>query len=320
MSAPLVAGQAALIRAAAPHLTPEDVEEQIRETSARPGDEPIARRVDAAASVRAFASAANPIDQTPNYVRQQYLDFLNRAPDAAGLQHWSQGLAACGTDAACVRAHRVNVSAAFFLSIEFQETGYFLYRLNQAAFGDLAGKPVPVRYEEFMPDAQQLSEGVVVGTDGWQQRLRGNRTAFKLDFTRRPRFLAEYPANMSPAAYVDKMASKAGLALTGAERDALLAIFAATPTELARAHVLERLADHPALVARELREAFVLMQYFGYLRRNPDDVGFGGQADPNFLGFNFWLQKLNENNGNYVSAEMVRAFIESIEYRQRFRS
>ena len=319
MASPLVAGQAALVRAAAPHLTPDQVEERIRDTSARPDSE-IDRRVDAAASVRAFAAAPNPIDETSTYVRQQYLDFLNRAPDADGLRHWSQGLAACGADADCVRAHRVNVSAAFFHSIEFQETGYFVYRMHKAAFGNLAGKPVPVRYEEFMPDSQQLSEGVVVGTPGWFLRLHGNRTAYRLDFTRRPRFLAEYPADMPPAAYVDKLASKAGLALTGPERADLLALFDGRPAELARAHVLERVADHPALVAREFREAFVLMQYFGYLRRDPDAVGFDGQPDPAFNGFGYWLGKLNEHDGDYARAEMVRAFIESIEYRQRFRS
>ncbi|PYS98607.1 MAG: hypothetical protein DMF65_10195 [Acidobacteria bacterium] len=60
------------------------------------------------------------------------------------------------------------------------------------------------------------------------------------------------------------------------------------------------------------------MQYFGYLRRNPDDVGFDGKPDPTFSGFNFWLSKLDQFNGNFVQAEMVKAFITSIEYRQRF--
>jgi hypothetical protein len=60
------------------------------------------------------------------------------------------------------------------------------------------------------------------------------------------------------------------------------------------------------------------MQYFGYLRRNPDDVGFDGNPDPNFLGFNFWLGKLNSFNGDFRAAEMVKAFITSIEYRRRY--
>ena len=60
------------------------------------------------------------------------------------------------------------------------------------------------------------------------------------------------------------------------------------------------------------------MQYFGYLRRNPDDPDFQNNPDPQFLGYQFWLSKLDQFNGNYVEAEMVKAFITSIEYRQRF--
>jgi len=55
------------------------------------------------------------------------------------------------------------------------------------------------------------------------------------------------------------------------------------------------------------------MQYFGYLRRNPNS----GQ-DTDYTGYDYWLQKLIQFNGNYTAAEMVKAFIESTEYRQRF--
>ncbi|MEO7971239.1 MAG: hypothetical protein ABI698_08070 [bacterium] len=59
--------------------------------------------------------------------------------------------------------------------------------------------------------------------------------------------------------------------------------------------------------------AFVLMQYFGYLRRNPNDP-----QDTDYSGYDFWLTKLNEFNGNFVNADMVQAFIDSGEYRGRF--
>jgi hypothetical protein len=67
------------------------------------------------------------------------------------------------------------------------------------------------------------------------------------------------------------------------------------------------------LNTQEFNRAFVLMQYFGYLRRDPN----GGQ-DADYTGFDFWLTKLNQFNGNFVNAEMVKAFITSTEYRQRF--
>jgi len=55
------------------------------------------------------------------------------------------------------------------------------------------------------------------------------------------------------------------------------------------------------------------MQYFGYLRRNPNDP-----PDGNFNGFNFWVSKLNQFNGDFLQAEMVKAFLSSLEYRSRF--
>ena len=53
---------------------------------------------------------------------------------------------------------------------------------------------------------------------------------------------------------------------------------------------------------------FVMMEYFGYLRREPDEEGY-----------QFWLNKLNQFGGNFEQAEMVKAFIVSGEYRDRFR-
>ncbi|MBC7932912.1 MAG: hypothetical protein H7Z38_20305 [Rubrivivax sp.] len=76
---------------------------------------------------------------------------------------------------------------------------------------------------------------------------------------------------------------------------------------------MRAVVQDPTFTQKELNRAFVLMQYFGYLRRNPDDV-----PDSSFVGFDFWLSKLNEFDGNFVQAEMVKSFINSTEYRQRF--
>src|SRR5438552_787635 len=85
------------------------------------------------------APAGNPIDQTDFFVRQHYADFLNRTPDASGLAFWDNDINQCGADAACAQVHRINTSAAFFLSIEFQETGYLVERAYKTAFGDATG-------------------------------------------------------------------------------------------------------------------------------------------------------------------------------------
>jgi len=80
-------------------------------------------------------------------------------------------------------------------------------------------------------------------------------------------------------------------------------------------HFVERrhVAQAPDFVSREIPRAFVQMEYFGYLRRNPNDA-----PDSDFTGYNFWLNKLNAFNGDFFAAEMVKAFISSAEYRRRF--
>jgi probable HAF family extracellular repeat protein len=267
--------------------------------------------------------AGNPIDNSSDFVRQHYHDFLNREPDADGLAFWVSGIESCGSDAACREAKRINTSAAFFLSIEFQETGYFAYRAYKAAYGDatslgVEGTVPAVRLNEFLPDTRRIGEGVVVGPAGWDLKLEANKNAYMLEFVSRQRFTDAYPATMTPAAFVDALYTNAGVTPSAAERQAAIGEFGAAATSAdapARARALRRVAEHAALVQAELRRAFVLMQYYGYLRRNPDDAPEPGL---NFGGWNFWLGKLNEFNGDPVRAEMVKAFLDSAEYRNRF--
>ena len=160
---------------------------------------------------------------------------------------------------------------------------------------------------------------MVVGVGDWQQRLEQNKQEFAAAFVLRPRFLAAYPPTMTAEEFVGKLSQNAGSPLDSAERAQLVAELGQTPNDaVKRASVLRKVAEDQTLKDAEFRKAFVLMQYFGYLRRNPDDVGFDGQADPNFLGFHFWLGKLDDNHGDFRAAEMVRAFLDSIEYRRRF--
>ena len=258
----------------------------------------------------------NPVGDAQFFARQHYADFLNREPDPSGLQFWTNEIVSCGADAQCVEVKRINVSAAFFLSIEFQETGYFVHRLHKVAYNNLPGKPVPVRREEFVPDSQAIAQGIAVGIGDWQQQLEANKTAFVNVFTSRPRFTVAFPSGISAAEFVDTLNANASGALSQSERDALVAEL--NLNSKTRAQVLRAVAEDVDFVAAEKNRAFVLAQYFGYLRRNPDDVDFRGLPDPNFDGYNFWLSKLNQFNGNFVEAEMVEAFITSIEYRRRF--
>ncbi|HYY93844.1 MAG TPA: DUF4214 domain-containing protein, partial [Pyrinomonadaceae bacterium] len=258
------------------------------------------------------ASTSNASDATSFFVSRHYSDFLARDPDAAGLQFWTNDIESCGASTACREVHRVNVSAAFFLSIEFKETGFLVYRAYKASFGDLLGKPVPVTFQQLMTDAQRVGRNVVVNQGNWQQQLETNKQAFFLGWVQRPAFVARY-AGMSAAEFVDTLNQNTGGVLSADERNALVNQLGANNTTAGRAAVVRAVAENATLQQRETNKAFVLMQYFGYLRRNPDDA-----PDSDFNGYNSWLTKLNQFNGDFVQAEMVKAFITSIEYRQRF--
>jgi len=253
--------------------------------------------------------SSNPIDVPAPYVDQHYHDFLNREGDPNGLAFWTNEITSCGANAQCIEVKRINVSAAYFLSIEFQQTGYLVYRFYNAALNRPNGLP---RYLEFLHDTQRVGRGLVVGATGWEAQLEANKVAYANDFVASAEFIALYPLTQTPTQFVDALYAHAAITPTTAERQAAIDEFNTNPSG-AQARVLRRVADNQTLVNREFNRAFVLMQYFGYLRRNPDDA-----PDNDLSGFNFWLTKLNQFNGNFVNAEMVKAFINSGEYRHRF--
>jgi Calx-beta domain-containing protein/uncharacterized protein DUF4214 len=155
-----------------------------------------------------IATGPNPIDTAGFFVRLHYLDFLNREPDAAGLAFWTNEITSCGANQQCIELKRINVSAAFYISIEFQETGYLVHRIYKASYGDAAGTStfggahqlfVPVVHlNEFLPDTQRIGQGVIVGQAGWEQVLEGNKQAFCAEFVQRSRFASAFPSTMTP--------------------------------------------------------------------------------------------------------------------------
>jgi uncharacterized protein (TIGR03118 family) len=411
-------------------------------------------------------STANPVDDTAFFVRQHYLDFLSREPDASGYAFWQNEINSCGGDAQCIEVKRINVSAAFFLSIEFQNSGLAAYLTHRAAYGaNASGSPVAILYGNFMRDLQALNNGVVFGQPGADAQLEANKVAYYNEFVTRPEFVSKYPSTLTNDQYVDNLLTTANLSLTDvlvnvtnsqevpptnptttssarrpssygtarfnisatavvltatvnnidftgsqtadpndnitnahihagptvapgangpvvwgfigspfndnnpndavvipfvsgvganvsakwdppegngttlaaqldnlrngrayinfhttqfnggeirgnlpnvqAVRDALVAgLNGATET---RATVLRKVSELQFLKTREMNAAFVAMEYFGYLRRDPDTAGY-----------NFWFGKLNDFAGDFYQSEMVKAFISSSEYRQRF--
>jgi len=268
----------------------------------------------------------NPIDVANFFVHQHYIDFLGREPDPSGFGFWTNEINICGNNPQCIEVKRINVSAAFFLSIEFQQTGYLVERLYKAAYANANGTStfggahqlsVPiVRFNEFLPDTQKIGQGVIVGQTGWEIVLENNKQAFIAEFVQRSRFTTAYPTSLTPAQFVNTLFTNAGLPLSGTDYTQAINDFGGasnTANNIARASALRRVAENSTLQQQEFNRAFVLMQYFGYLRRNPNDA-----PDSDYTGYDFWLTKLNQFNGNFVNAEMVKAFITSGEYRQRF--
>jgi Tol biopolymer transport system component len=226
----------------------------------------------------------NPIDNIPFFIRQQYRDFLNREPDAPGFAGWQTILNNCAFgDTSC---DRIAVSSAFYRSPEFQERGYFVYRFYSVSFGR------PLHYAEFVPDLARVS--------GFQTpaELEASKVAFIADFMARPEFVNKYNA-LDSAAYVNTLVATAGVTIPNKQQlvDDLQA------GRKSRAQVLREIVESVQVYQKFFNEAFVVMEYFGYLHRDPDIL------------YLQWLDLLNRT-GDFRT--MVNGFVNSLEYRQRF--
>jgi hypothetical protein len=230
---------------------------------------------------------ANPLDSEEFFVRQQYLDFLDREPDQGGLEYWSDQLHQCNGDSACLRQKTNGVSAAFFMEREFQDTGFFVYRVYSAAFGTRPS------YSEFNRERSLIVDG---------QYKEVNKSTYIDGFVERADFKQRYPSTLNNEQFVNQLFDASQLYFNVLDRQAYINALAAGAT---RADVVRGVIDLSQFKDREYDRAFVLMQYFGYLRRDPDEGGY-----------QFWLNTLRSEPNNY--AGMVCAFITSAEYQRRF--
>jgi uncharacterized protein (TIGR03118 family) len=155
------------------------------------------------------APSTNIIDDAQFFVRQQYLDFLNREPDAAGLAFWTNEITSCGADAACIERKRISVSAAFFLSIEFQRTGLIAYLANKAALPNSITPP-GLLYGQFQRDTQQLQQNLVFGQPDFDAQLEANKQQYFNDFVNRPEFVAAF-GSATNTAFVDALLTNASI-------------------------------------------------------------------------------------------------------------
>jgi hypothetical protein len=279
-------------------------------------------------TVTGTAPPPNPIDGAHEFVRWQYKDFLRREPDLPGWAHWEGEITQCSnssfrlpgeTEAACVDRKRDNTSAAFFLSPEFSNMGYFVLRVYRGALGRMPRfGGANTTSDEFTRDATTVGQNIVQNDALVPSQINANKQAFVNAFVQRADFRSIYDG-LSNADYVDRLFQLTAVAPTVDERNALITE-AGAPN--GRASVLFKIVDGTNTIAgghlvfntrygkafydNLFNGAFVQMEYFGYLQRDPDPDGY-----------TFWLGKLNQF-GDWRNAEMVRAFIVSPEYRSRF--
>jgi hypothetical protein len=257
----------------------------------------IGNHTDAAFTGSSSGDNLNPLDTPEYFVRQQYLDVLGREPDEGGFNYWSDEILHCGPDSTCVDQRRRDVAASFFMAEEFQATGSYIYDMYK---GSLGRKPV---FSEYVLDRKQVIGGPA---------LAAQKAAFADGFVNRAEFVQKYESNTTAESFVDALlqnvqqSSQLDLA---SRRSALVNQYnAGANLSQSRSLVLRALADDAVLKDAEYNAAFVLTEYFGYLRRNPEPEGY-----------TFWLNVLNHGDvGNYRG--MVCSFITSTEYQQRFSS
>jgi subtilisin family serine protease len=231
---------------------------------------------------------ANQIDDISFFVRQHYLDFLNREPEQGGFDYWTGLLRGCNGDSNCLNGVRVEISSRFFAELEFQRTGYYVMRLYRASFGRFPN------YQEFTADRQLV------------QNNEASQRAFAAQFIQRNEFQAKYGA-LNNQNFVNLLYdTTAGAGSFAAERQAH--ITALTSGQKTRADVLHEVANLPIFAERTpiYNQAWVRMQYFGYLRR---DAEAQGEA--------YWINVINNQLPNNYQA-MICAFLNSAEYHGRF--
>jgi uncharacterized protein DUF4214 len=248
------------------------------------------------------------------FVFQQYVDFLLRMPDSGGFNDWLNVLNNCGPAKGGLgspeNCDRVHVSSGFFRSTEFTDNGYWIYRFYH---GPLGVRPLLAQWK---PDLRRLTGNQTA------QQLEASRAAFIADFMGRTAFTSIY-GGLTDAAhatqFITKLEEKAGVTLP-----ATTTTLPGQPPQFGRAELINKMATGQFTAGQTLRafieqkvvfdafffKAFVAMQYFGYLNRDPEDAGY-----------NDWVDVLTNGRGTILPGDfrhLIFGFVWSVEYREKF--
>lgn len=251
------------------------------------------------------------IDDIDFFVQEQYIDFLLRFPDGNGFKDWYATLAGGPDSNGVVRppcpnggygefdhpeCDRVRVSAGFVQSYEFQGRGYWILRFGFVGLNRSIGTTrSSATYTEFIPALQQI------GGPNSPAQEEAAKVVYANAFVQRADFLSLFPNSLSNSQYVDGLESNAGVTLSN-KQTLINSLNGGTMT---RADVLRNIVESQVVFDKFIISSFVTMEYFGYLRRDPDTVGYKN-----------WVDTLTADPNNY--RHMVFGFIYSTEYLTRF--
>jgi hypothetical protein len=273
----------------------------------------------------ATSGANNPYLTNGFFVRMNYLDFLGRDPDQNGFMDWTNVLNNCGPDKGflgapynCDRAH---VSHGFFASPEFTDSGFLIYRMYEVGMGRLP------RYAEFIPDMASLS-GFGISDNIRRQNLQD----YLQQFAAKTEFTGRFSDSLQPeqaAQLITRLEQAAGLTLPNTSTTQ-----PGQPTQYGRQELINLRANGTLTLGQTLKafveqqpvydkyfpRGFVTMQYFAYLRRDPD------LNDQNLSGWKDWVDVFSNGGASKGRPDiqardyhhLIFGFIYSEEYRKRF--
>ena len=234
-------------------------------------------------------SGTNRIDDARFFARMLYLDFVGREPDAEGLDYWTRQVEEC-TNASSCADQKVAVADAFLTSPEVEKTDFFTVRLFKATLGRAP------RFQEFENTKAKLMKAGAT--------LEENQNSLIEDWLQSPEVLRLYSSHLEPDQFVDALlrtVKETSPTTLDDERQQLIEQLNQTRN---RATIVKRIVDDPKLIRAEEDRAFVLLQYFVFLKR-----------DPNQNEYEYWLGMLREGGDR---RRIVATFITSAEYRNRF--
>ena len=238
---------------------------------------------------------ANPADDSRFFVKQHYRDLLGRDADDAGLEYWAGQLDECGQDAQCIRTRRLAISGAFVKEPEFQRKAEFVYQLYLSGLGR---RP---QFSEFVNEREKL---------GGSETIEKEKLGLALEFVARPEFTKRYSESMSGKEFLDTLLhsiTEVSSVDLSSQYEDLLRLY--DGSNAGRAAIMLRLAGSAELRTAEKDRAFLLMQYFGYYLRDPEESDFQTWLDT--------LESKPPNDTNRYSA-VTCAFLNSSEYQSRF--